>query len=59
MKNKGILFIILVALSSFLPLETSFSAQDNKICLFFFFGAGCLDCARVEPQISQLRQKYP
>jgi cytochrome c biogenesis protein CcdA len=59
MRSKGIGSIILVFLILFLPLRTSFSTQENKICLFFFFGTGCLGCARVEPQISQLQQKYP
>jgi thiol-disulfide isomerase/thioredoxin len=59
MRSKGIGSIILVFMILLLPLKTSLSAQENKICLYFFYGAGCPDCARVEPQISQLQQNYP
>ena len=57
MKSKGITSIILVFMILFLPLKTSF--PESRVCLFFFYGAGCLDCAKVEPQITQLQQKYP
>ncbi len=32
-------------------------AQDEKTCLYFFYGNGCPHCARVEPLINQLGQR--
>jgi len=32
--------------------------QRNSICLFFFYGAGCFSCARVELYISGLERKF-
>ena len=52
MRETGITPIILVVLILFLPLKASFSTQD-KICLYFFYGTGCPECAKVEPQINQ------
>ena len=58
MRNEGIT-LILIFLISLLPLEASFFALDSRVCLFFFFGAGCPECTKVEPQINQLEQKHP
>jgi cytochrome c biogenesis protein CcdA len=59
MKSKRVKSIILVFLILLLPLKASFSAPESGVCLFFFYAAGCLDCARVEPLLSQLQQEYP
>ena len=58
MRETGITPIILVVLILLLPLKASFSAQEG-VCLYFFYGVGCPECAKVEPHISQLQQKYP
>jgi cytochrome c biogenesis protein CcdA len=34
-------------------------AQDSQVCAYFFYGDGCPHCARVEPSIVQMEQKYP
>jgi len=57
MRSKGITLVILIFLSLF--VGTNISASETRVCLYFFFGAGCLDCTKVELQISQLEQKYP
>ena len=31
----------------------------QNVCVYFFYGDGCPHCARVEPFIEQLEQKYP
>ena len=59
MRKTGITPIILVVLILLLPLQASFSTQAYRVCLYFFYGIGCPECAKVEPQISQLQQKYP
>ncbi len=41
-----------------LLLLASFAyAQDEKTCVYFFYGNGCPHCARVEPLINQLTQR--
>ena len=42
----------------FLPPKISLSIQENRVCLYFFYGVGCPECAKVESKISQLQQKY-
>jgi len=58
MKNAGIYCIISLVLASLLPPLTSTYTQEG-VCLYFFYGIGCLDCAKAELQLSQLQQKYP
>jgi cytochrome c biogenesis protein CcdA len=55
---KKILFFIL----SFFILLAFVSAQEqNSTCIYFFYGDGCMHCARVEPSINNLeiQSKYP
>ena len=58
MKNAGIYCIISLVLASLLPPLTSNSAQEG-VCLYFFYGAGCPECAKVELQSSQLGLANP
>jgi len=58
MKNAGIYCIISLVLASLLPPLTSTYTQEG-VCLYFFYGIGCLDCAKAELQLSQLQQKHP
>ena len=32
---------------------------EEGICIYFFYGTGCPHCAKVEPVIQQLAEKYP
>jgi len=58
MKNAEIYCIISLVLASLLPPLTPTSAQEG-VCLYFFYGAGCPECAKVELQINRLEQNYP
>ncbi len=53
MAKECILLVFLLSLM--IPVPTQWSP---KVCLYFFYGVGCSACARVEPYISQLEQKY-
>lgn len=33
--------------------------DQSNVCVYFFYGAGCLSCERVEPFVSGLEQRYP
>lgn len=56
----GIRSITLMILVSLFCLGTPVSAQRSpKVCLYFFYGVGCPECAKVELHIGQLEQKYP
>jgi cytochrome c biogenesis protein CcdA/glutaredoxin len=46
----------LLAFSFLFILSISFA---HNICVYLFYGDGCPHCARVEPFIEQLEQKYP
>jgi len=50
------LILVLTLFSSFLALS---HAQGSSICVYFFYGDGCLACENVKPFISGLEQKYP
>ena len=51
--------IFLFFLASLPPFLTLTSAQDARVCVYFFYGNGCLACENVKPYISGLEQKYP
>ena len=34
------------------------SAEHDKICIYYFYGQNCPHCARTEPLINQLAEKY-
>ena len=57
------LFAVLV-LAVFMSCSGLVTAQDfpvdesNQTCIYFFYGSGCPHCARVEPFIEQMVQKY-
>ena len=40
-------------------IEQPCDDPTNTTCIYFFYGDGCLHCARVEPFLSQLKEKYP
>ena len=33
--------------------------EENKTCIYFFYGLNCPHCANVEPLVNQLSEKYP
>lgn len=48
--------------SKFLVLALLFLLSISfaqTVCVYFFYGDGCPHCARVEPFINQMKQKYP
>ena len=51
--------IILLALM-IIPLFASIvNAQDNSVCIIYFYGTGCPHCANVKPILDELETKYP
>jgi len=34
-------------------------AERNRVCVYFFYGVGCPECAKIESYINQLGQAYP
>jgi thiol-disulfide isomerase/thioredoxin len=53
MKLK-ILFIITLFLVTKIAI-----AQNNTVCVYFFYGATCPHCAKEKPFLHQLQEKYP
>ena len=54
--NKIFLLTLLLAI----PLLTILvNAQNNSICIFYFYGTGCPHCANVKPLLDELETKYP
>ncbi|PKL63857.1 MAG: hypothetical protein CVV32_11610 [Methanomicrobiales archaeon HGW-Methanomicrobiales-3] len=41
------------------PSHTGTRAQDETICIYYFYGLGCPHCERVKPLIDELDAKYP
>jgi cytochrome c biogenesis protein CcdA/glutaredoxin len=39
-------------------LSVNFIQSKDKVCLYFFYGQGCPHCAKVEPYLSEIEQKY-
>jgi cytochrome c biogenesis protein CcdA/thiol-disulfide isomerase/thioredoxin len=57
--SKKILFIffcLLILQAALFPFQIK--AQE-KLQVYFFYGAGCHACAQVEPYIKELQNKYP
>ena len=40
-------------------LITLVNAQENEICIYYFYGTGCPHCANVKPVLDDLETKYP
>ena len=63
MNQRAMLKLTLITLLSILFSLMLSAAKaeitDNKVCIYFFWGVGCPHCARVEPFLDQLEQKYP
>ncbi len=68
-KHAAFLFlIVLFAVSLFFGGETKSASVNNTfpvpkdgnvISVYYFYGQGCPHCARVEPFIAEMEQKYP
>ncbi|MHA1711558.1 MAG: cytochrome c biogenesis CcdA family protein [Candidatus Freyarchaeota archaeon] len=59
MKNLMLTIITVSLLIASEAIYTYRVRQKGTICVYFFYGAGCLSCARVEFYISGLERKYP
>ncbi|MEW6295181.1 MAG: cytochrome c biogenesis protein CcdA [Candidatus Diapherotrites archaeon] len=57
MKTKH--FFILLAMFLFFFSTVHAIESEQAACVYFFYGNGCPHCARVEPFLEQLGQKYP
>jgi len=53
------IFIFLLILGSFFALANFALAQEDKVKLYFFYGDGCLHCAKAEKFLTQMEEKYP
>ena len=59
MKYKVILIILLIfLLNFFIVFAETIEEPENNVNIYFFYGQGCPHCAKVEPYMSELRQKY-
>jgi cytochrome c biogenesis protein CcdA/glutaredoxin len=56
-RKNPLLLMLLLSLFIFLILAQNIHAQQGA-CLYFFYGDGCPHCARVEPFVKQLEEKY-
>jgi len=57
MKTKSIFISLAIFLLFFSTAHAVESGQ--AACVYFFYGNGCQFCARVEPFLNELEQKYP
>ena len=51
--------VFLIVLILFLTSLNLVDAQNNKVCVYFFYGSGCPHCARASSYIETLEAKYP
>ena len=59
MRNLFVVFVVfLLCASLILAQDIPAADNQNKTCIYFFYGSGCPHCARVEPFIGQMAQKY-
>jgi cytochrome c biogenesis protein CcdA/glutaredoxin len=50
---------ILAAVVFVLLFTILVNAQENEICVYYFYGTGCPHCSNVKPVLDQLEQDYP
>jgi cytochrome c biogenesis protein CcdA/glutaredoxin len=55
---KKIILISMVISFLFL-ISLNIASAQNHVCIYFFYGIGCPHCAKVEPYLEQLEEKYP
>jgi len=51
-------FLVILLILFLISLNLAY-AQNNKICVYFFYGSGCPHCARASSHIETLEEKYP
>ncbi len=49
---------ILLLITALLLLSNFVLAQEEKTCIYFFYGEGCPHCANVHPVINELAEKF-
>ncbi len=60
MKKLFFISILFILLASFVSAQTLTAATDpNKVYILFFYGKGCPHCAKAEPFLENLAERYP